>query len=171
MNPPLFIDVDPRTLHLPTSRLSGADPFKLHRQMAQFGSAVHGMPTLEVYRGTDGKLVIYKWCHPRNARRQAIAWEIGAGGNHRRHSDAGRTFAHYSGHLTMTTNREELLRLLGELSEHAPELRLGQLVANLATLAKGAQVEAIWDAEDDELLPAARRLIDHYRGRQARAAS
>lgn len=63
----------------------------------------------------------------------------------------------------MTTQRGELLRLLGELSDAAPDLRLGQLVANLATLAQGARVEAIWDAEDDELVNAARKLLQHYR--------
>jgi hypothetical protein len=59
MNPRLFLDVDPRILHLPTSRLSGADPVKLHRQIAQYGTSTQGMPTLEVYRGTDGKLMIF----------------------------------------------------------------------------------------------------------------
>jgi hypothetical protein len=63
------------------------------------------------------------------------------------------------------TTREELLACLTELSEVAPDLRLGQLVANLATLAQGAKVEAIWDAEDEELLMAARRLLEHYRSR------
>jgi hypothetical protein len=63
----------------------------------------------------------------------------------------------------MTTAREELLACLGELSEVAPNLRLGQLVANVGTLAQGAKVEAIWDPEDVELLAAARRLLDHYR--------
>ncbi len=67
----------------------------------------------------------------------------------------------------MTTTRGELLTCLSELSEAAPHLRLGQLVANLATLAQGAKVEAIWDAEDDELLVAARRLLEHYRSAQA----
>ena len=71
----------------------------------------------------------------------------------------------------MTSQREELLRLIAELSEKAPDLRLGQLVANLAALAKGAQVAAIWDAEDEDLVPAAQRLLDHYHGRNARAAS
>src|SRR6516165_5270655 len=56
--PRLFLDVDPRTLHLPTSRLAGADPFKLQRQIAKHGSSVQGMPTIEVSRGTDGELVI-----------------------------------------------------------------------------------------------------------------
>jgi hypothetical protein len=65
----------------------------------------------------------------------------------------------------MTTARFELLRLLGELSHEASELRFGQLVANLATLAHGARIEAIWDAEDEELIEAARRLLIHYQQR------
>jgi hypothetical protein len=68
----------------------------------------------------------------------------------------------------MTTTREELLACLSELSGVAPDLRLGQLlVANLATSAQGAKVEAIWDAEEEELLIAARRLLEHYRSRNA----
>ena len=63
----------------------------------------------------------------------------------------------------MTTTREELLAWLAALSDAAPDLRLGQLVANLAMLAQGAKVEAIWDAEDEKLLAAARRLVEHYR--------
>ena len=63
----------------------------------------------------------------------------------------------------MTAQRKELLQLIGELSEYAPHLRLGQLTANLATLALGAKTEALWDAEDEELVAAARRLLEHYR--------
>jgi hypothetical protein len=58
VNPRVFLDVDPRTLHLPSTRRSGADPLKLHRQIARFGSSVAGMPALLVSRGSDGKLVI-----------------------------------------------------------------------------------------------------------------
>jgi hypothetical protein len=58
MNPRVFLDVDPRTLRLPSSRRSGADPAKLQRQIAQFGRSVTGMPDLLVSRGTDGALVI-----------------------------------------------------------------------------------------------------------------
>ena len=67
----------------------------------------------------------------------------------------------------MTTHREELLRTLAVLSEENSELRLGQLVTNLATLARGPQVEAIWDCEDEKLLDAANRLLEHYAARKA----
>ena len=70
----------------------------------------------------------------------------------------------------MTTTRSELLRLLEQLSDEVSELRFGQLVANLATLAQGAKVEAIWDAEDEELVSAARRLVAHYQQRKATVA-
>ncbi len=70
----------------------------------------------------------------------------------------------------MSAARTELLRLLSELSEACPEMRMGQLIANLATLARGAAVEAIWDAEDEELLAAARRQVDVFRARRAGVA-
>jgi hypothetical protein len=54
-----LIDVDPRTLHVPPSRPSGADPYKLHRQIALFGSSMAGMPPPWVYRGSDGLLQPY----------------------------------------------------------------------------------------------------------------
>ena len=59
MKTPEYLDVDPRTLHLPPSRASGADPGKLARQIAQYGSAIQGMPPPWVYRGADGALMIY----------------------------------------------------------------------------------------------------------------
>ena len=59
MYPRLFLDVDPRMLHLPTTRTAGADPLKLQRQLARFGGSTQGMAPLEVYRGTDGNLVVY----------------------------------------------------------------------------------------------------------------
>jgi hypothetical protein len=55
----LHVDVDPSTLHLPPSRASGPDPFKLARQIAQYGSSIEGMPAPWVYRGADGALMIY----------------------------------------------------------------------------------------------------------------
>ena len=58
MKPPDLRTVDPRTLRLPPSRLSGADPVKLHRQIANFGKSTVGMPVVEVYVGSDGELMI-----------------------------------------------------------------------------------------------------------------
>ncbi len=59
MSPPEYLDVDPRTLHLPPNRASGSDPAKLARQTAQYGTSMQGMPIPWVYRGSDGALVIY----------------------------------------------------------------------------------------------------------------
>ena len=54
-----FVQVDPAALHLPGSRSDGADPVKLHRQIARHGASIDGMPPPEVKRGSDGELVIY----------------------------------------------------------------------------------------------------------------
>jgi hypothetical protein len=51
-------EVDPSELRLPPSRSSGADPWKLHRQIGQFGSAKDGMPPIFVYEDPDGVLEI-----------------------------------------------------------------------------------------------------------------
>ena len=59
MKPREFLQVDPASLHLPGSRRDGADPIKLHRQMAKHGTSIDGMPPPEVKRGSDGELVIY----------------------------------------------------------------------------------------------------------------
>ena len=53
-----YLDVDPRTLHLPGSRLGGADPYKLQRQIVAFGDSQAGMPPPWVYRGSDGALML-----------------------------------------------------------------------------------------------------------------
>jgi hypothetical protein len=71
---------------------------------------------------------------------------------------------------TMKTSHEELLKVLSELSGLLPEWRFGQLVANVATAARGPKVEASWDSDDEELLAAARRLIERNRYRAQVAA-
>ena len=53
-----FLEVDPAGLRVPSSRRDGADPYKLHRQIAKHGTSIAGMPPIEVSRGTDGELVI-----------------------------------------------------------------------------------------------------------------
>jgi hypothetical protein len=59
--------------------------------------------------------------------------------------------------------REELFRVLDELSRFCPEVRFGQLIANLSYMAKGRTNEAIWDVEDQELLKAARKQLAERR--------
>lgn len=56
--PSVFRDVDPRELRVPRSR-PVADPCKLQRQPALFGSSSAGMPPPVFYEGTDGVLVLY----------------------------------------------------------------------------------------------------------------
>jgi hypothetical protein len=59
--------------------------------------------------------------------------------------------------------RQDVLRVLAELSEVVPEVRLGQLLCNLSYLARGLTKEAIWDMEDEELLKVAREHLEEWR--------
>jgi hypothetical protein len=60
----------------------------------------------------------------------------------------------------MTTPvRKDILNILSELGDSCPDVRFGQLIANLSYLAKGPTHEAIWDVEDEELLAAARKHL------------
>jgi hypothetical protein len=59
--------------------------------------------------------------------------------------------------------RQEVLRVLSDLSECCPDVRFGQLIANLPYMAKGPANEAIWDLEDEELLAAARKHLEERR--------
>ena len=62
---------------------------------------------------------------------------------------------------------DELIEALSELRLLFPDWRMGQLVANLVTAAGGKDAGAIWDVEDEQLLAAARRLIERNGERQA----
>jgi len=71
----------------------------------------------------------------------------------------------------MSSSSSELIAAISELRTIFPDWRMGQLVANLVTAAGGKDAAAIWDIEDDQLLTAARRLIERNRGRVAADAS
>jgi hypothetical protein len=60
----------------------------------------------------------------------------------------------------MTPIRQDVLKVLAELSERYPDMRIGQLVADFASLAKGPKPEAVYDVEDEEFLAAARKHLD-----------
>ena len=71
----------------------------------------------------------------------------------------------------MTTQvRQEILHILEELSDCCPNVRFGQLIANLSYLAKGPTNEAVWDVEDEELLVAARKHLAERRSKRTSAA-
>ena len=55
-----------------------------------------------------------------------------------------------------TTTREELLQVIGRIGEECPQIRLGQLVAQLSYMARELSIDAVGNVEDDELLEAAR---------------
>jgi len=57
--PGAISEADPAEMRLPTTRMSGADPWKLHRQIRDFGSSKVGMPPLFVYEDPDGILEIF----------------------------------------------------------------------------------------------------------------
>jgi hypothetical protein len=59
--------------------------------------------------------------------------------------------------------RRELLKLIEELSAACPEYRFGQLVLNLAFLAREDGDRLAWNVEDAEFVDAARKhLADWY---------
>jgi hypothetical protein len=62
---------------------------------------------------------------------------------------------------------DELLESLAELRRALPSMRLGQLIANLATVARGAVPGAVWEAEDEDLLKAIRWQLRQLAARGA----
>ena len=65
--------------------------------------------------------------------------------------------------------RREILARLERLSELAPDMRFGQLVANLTFMAAGPWDQTLWDVED-ELLVGAIRQMESDLSRRAGAA-
>jgi len=137
--------------------------------MVRFGSGVIGMPPVLIYRGSDAALMIYYGVTratrvarllPRRTVRVEVMRTIARPVGH---------LAHHRGHTPMTSKelRRDILRALAELFEHTPDVRFGQLIANLAVIARGPTPEAIWDVEDDELLDAARAHTGDYHSRRA----
>jgi hypothetical protein len=66
--------------------------------------------------------------------------------------------------------RQEILSHLERLSELSPEVRFGQLIANLAFLAAGPWDQTLWDLEDAQLLTALRQHVADLKQRQQSVA-
>jgi hypothetical protein len=64
----------------------------------------------------------------------------------------------------ITDSRRYFLDALAQISDEFPEFRFGQLIANPSYLAREPSNGAIRDAEDEELLAAARQILTN-RGR------
>jgi hypothetical protein len=56
------------------------------------------------------------------------------------------------------STRQEILARLARLSELAPDMRFGQLIANLAFMAAGPWDQTLWDLEDEQLVGAIRQM-------------
>jgi hypothetical protein len=66
--------------------------------------------------------------------------------------------------------RQEILRLREQLRELTPDVRFGQLIANLSSLAMGPTNEPIWDMEDEQLVAAIRKHLADLSDRAAHIA-
>jgi hypothetical protein len=62
--------------------------------------------------------------------------------------------------------RQEILRQLERMSELEPDVRFGQLIANLAFLAAGPWDQTLWNLEDEQLLGAIQQHLANLSGRQ-----
>jgi hypothetical protein len=72
--------------------------------------------------------------------------------------------------MTSSGLKQDVLRVLSELVEQCPDVRFGQLIVNLACIARGPTPQAVWDMEDDELLAAAKSHLEDYERRHAGVA-
>lgn len=70
----------------------------------------------------------------------------------------------------ITSDRQQILTLLEQVSELDPDVRFGQLIANLSYLAQGPKTEAIWDMEDAELLQALQQHLADLSSSKAEVA-
>lgn len=64
----------------------------------------------------------------------------------------------------------DLLSRLGELRQVLPEMRLGQLIASMAIVARGSEPAAVWEMEDEELLAAMDWQLAELRSRRGEQA-
>ena len=66
--------------------------------------------------------------------------------------------------MNSDATRDEVLAKLHEVAELSPDVRLGQLLANLEMLAEDRTGRSLWEIEDRELL----RVIESHRRELAR---
>jgi hypothetical protein len=67
------------------------------------------------------------------------------------------------------TPRTELLETIGEVAELSPDVRIGQMLANLGFLVEARAGGSIWDIEDRELLQVVQQHRDELQRRTVAA--
>lgn len=65
--------------------------------------------------------------------------------------------------------RQEILTRLARLSELAPDMRFGQLIANLTFMAAGPWDQNLWDLADEQLVGAIRQMESDFSKRTEQA--
>ena len=65
--------------------------------------------------------------------------------------------------MNVTQDTERLLDAIRRMKSAYPDWRIGQLVANVASMKLGFKVESIWDIEDHEFIAA---IDDHLAERE-----
>jgi len=70
----------------------------------------------------------------------------------------------------MQIHADPLVLAIEELRDIFPEMRFGQLVANLVTAAGCTEIDGIWDLEDEAILASAQRLSERNRDRNLAGA-
>jgi len=66
--------------------------------------------------------------------------------------------------------QREALAVLSELCDRAPDVRLGQLPADLGFLGEDQKGRSLWDIDDEQLLSIMHRHRDELNARSADAA-
>ena len=70
----------------------------------------------------------------------------------------------------MTAARTTLIRLLERVSQLDDDVRFGQLIANLASMAAGPWEQTLWDVEDEQLVETLQQLLADLSERQQSVA-
>jgi len=60
----------------------------------------------------------------------------------------------------ISSTQREALAVLGELCEHSPDVRLGQLLAHVGLLGEDQTGRTLWDIDDEQFLA----VLYHHRG-------
>jgi hypothetical protein len=159
----LIREVNPGELRLPPSRASGADPWKLHQQIRQFGSSRTGMPPILVYEDPDGILEISRRSHPSDPDSETGTRTVGPDcGDWAISPEPGRLSMREGSAVSEIEIRADVFTALQALSEVIPDMRTGQLLAAVGELCADIHGRGLWDATDAELLEAVWRYRRNY---------